>query len=313
MGQEWFSLIVVFITLFLFGMFILRSGLMQIGARRLQPILLRATDSAWKGLIIGTVITAIFQSSTIVMIMVVGFVATQLLTFRHTIGIILGTNIGSCFTLELIAFRLTDLAVPLIGLGIFFLLFPKKILYCLGSIFFGVGAIFLAMHGLETLATPLAAEPMTHTFFHWTNAHALSGIVVGAVMTMIVQSSTATIAMAMSFIQDSALNMASGIAIMLGANIGTCLTAYIASIGASKAARLVAYAHIWLNLLGAIAFFPLIGFLAHISSLLAESTSMQLAHASVIYNVICSLVVLPFAHIFARFIERIHGRMGSIS
>lgn len=99
--------------------------------------------------------------------------------------------------------------------------------------------------------------------------------------------------------------MESGIAIMLGANIGTCLTAYIASIGAGHTARLVAHAHIWLNLLGAVLFYALIPYLADVSYLLAKTASVQLAHASTLYNIACSLLVLPFTAKFAQFVEHV--------
>ncbi len=305
MGKELFSLLAVFITLFLFGIYILRAGLLQTGIDRVKITLLKMTSSPLKGLIAGMIFTALFQSSSVVTVLLVGLVATGLLHFKHTIGVILGANIGSCFTLELIAFEMTNLAIPLLVIGLLFLIIPKQLWYALGCVSFGIGCIFLAMDGLASLTEPLSSFSITHEFFQWTNSSHFAGITVGAIMTTIVQSSTATIGMAMSFIKSQGLTMESGVAIMLGANIGTCLTAYIASIGAGASARLVAHAHIWLNLLGALLFYPLIAFLAHFSSLLADTTSLQLAHASTIYNIVCSLLVLPFAYAFARFVERI--------
>lgn len=305
MGKELFTVMAVFITLFLFGMFILRAGLLQIGVEKVQTLLLKATDSAWKGLIAGTLITALFQSSSVVMVLLVGLVAAGVISFRQTIGVILGTNIGSCFTLELVAFQLSDLAVPLLLFGLILLMFKSAASYTAGCVSFGIGCIFLAMTGLESLADPLASFPVTHHFFQWTNDSHLTGIGVGAIVTTIIQSSTATIGMAMGFIQDQGLSIESGIAIMLGANIGTCLTAYIASIGAGHTARLVAHAHIWLNLFGAVLFYPLIPYLADVSYLLAKTASVQLAHASTLYNIACSLLVLPFTAKFAQFVERV--------
>ncbi|MBM7838088.1 phosphate:Na+ symporter [Alkalihalobacillus xiaoxiensis] len=305
MAKELFSLLAVFIALFLFGIYILRAGLIQTGTSKAQALLLKATSSPLKGLIVGIFITALFQSSSVVTVLLVGLVAAGLIQFRQTIGVILGANIGSCFTLELVAFKMTDLAIPLLVVGLVCLAFSKSLLYKIGCVSFGIGCIFLAMNGFESLAAPLSSFPLTHQFFEWTNHHHLTGITVGAIVTTIIQSSTATIGMAMGFIEGQGLTMESGVAIMLGANIGTCLTAYIASIGAGKSARLVAHAHIWLNLLGALLFYPLIAFLAHFVSLLADTASMQLAHASTIYNIVCSLLVLPFAYLFARFVERI--------
>jgi len=301
--KEFLSLLIVFIALFLFGIYILRSGLLQVGTTKIKTILLKTTDSPFKGLIVGILITMLFQSSSVVTVLLVGLVAASLMKFTHSIGVILGANIGSCFTLELIAFNVTDFALPLIAIGFICLLFTRSSLYIIGCVTFGIGCIFLSMNGLETLAEPLRTLPVTEYFFQWTNDHYLAGISVGAIVTTIIQSSTATIGIAMSFIEGLSLTSESGVAIMLGANIGTCFTAYIASIGAGKTARLVAHAHIWLNLLGAVLFYPFIEFLAHFSSLLSESPSVQLAHASTIYNVVCSLLVLPFAGSFARFVQ----------
>ncbi|WP_059102667.1 Na/Pi symporter [Shouchella shacheensis] len=308
MVQELFTLLAVFVALFLFGMFIMRAGLYNLGKERFHDVLVKLTDSAWKGLIVGTVITAVFQSSSAVMVMAVGLVATGYLTFRQTIGVILGTNIGSCLTLEIIAFDLSSYILPLLIGGVILLLFPRQLTYCLGCVSFGIACIFIAMNGLESLAEPVASFPFTHSFFTWTNDHYLGGIALGGLMTAIIQSSTGTIAIAMGFIQDQVLSLNSGVAIMLGANIGTCLTAYMASIGAGKSARMVAHAHIWLNIFGVLLFFPLIDFLAHVSSLLAASSSLQLAHASTIFNIICSLLVLPFVRYFAAFVERFHRK-----
>ncbi|RQW19973.1 Na/Pi cotransporter family protein [Bacillus sp. C1-1] len=303
MVKEFLSLLIVFIALFLFGIYILRSGLLQVGTSTVKAILIKTTNSPLKGLIVGILITMLFQSSSVVTVLLVGLVAAGFIQFRHSTGVILGANIGSCFTLELIAFNVTDLAVPLLVIGFLCLLLSHSSFYVIGCVLFGVGCIFLSMNGLEGLAEPLRTLPLTEHFFMWTNDHYVAGISVGAIMTTIIQSSTATIGIAMSFIEGMSLTSESGVAIMLGANIGTCFTAYIASIGAGKTARLVAHAHIWLNLLGAILFYPFIDFLAHFSSLLSDSLSVQLAHASTIYNIICSLLVLPFANRFARFVQ----------
>ncbi|WP_216830064.1 Na/Pi symporter [Alkalihalobacterium elongatum] len=306
--KELFTLFVVFIALFLFGMTIMRAGLHNLAGNRFKNTLEKMTDSPWKGLLLGAGITALLQSSSAVMIMAVGLVAAGILTFKQSIGIILGTNIGTCLTLEILAFDLSSFIMPLLLIGVFLIFLRNEITYLIGCISFGLGCIFVAMHGLEGLAFPISSLPFAHAFFTWTNNSELFGIGLGTIFSAIIQSSTATTAIAMGFMNDQIFGLSSGIAIMLGANIGTCFSAFLASMGANHSAKLVAFAHIWLNLLGVLLFFPFIGWLSDIASSLTNLPSLQLAHASTIFNIISSLVLLPFVHWYAKFIIFLHGK-----
>lgn len=306
MIKELLSLLAVFIALFLFGMVIMRAGLLNLGKESFQVMIQKLTDSPWKGLIVGAIATAILQSSSAIIIMVVGLVATGLLTFRHSIGIILGANIGTTMTTELLALDLSSLIIPLLVIGLIGLLIPLDNAYSIGCLSFGLACIFIAMNGLETLAYPLSSIPSVHSFFDLTNDYNLLGIGVGAILTAIIQSSTATTALAMGFMNDNILSLNAGISIMLGANVGTCITAYLASIGTGHSSKLVAYANIWLNIFGVLAFLPLINWLGVTVANMTPLPMVQLAHASLLFNVICSLFMLPFVNRFAGFIERIH-------
>ncbi|MBU8905638.1 Na/Pi symporter [Desertibacillus haloalkaliphilus] len=311
MIQDLFTLFAVFIAVFLFGMTIMRTGLANMTGEKFKKLLLQMTDSPWKGLLVGTIVTAILQSSSAVMIMTVGLVAAGYITFKQSIGIILGTNIGTVLTTEIIAFDLSALIFPLLLLGILFLVINKHLTYCLGCISFGLGCIFVAMQGLEKLAYPLASLPFAHSFFELTNENQLLGVGVGTALSAIIQSSTATTAITMGFMNENMLALHAGIAIMLGANIGTCFTAFLASVGSNHAAKLVAFAHIWLNIIGVLLFLPFVEWLSSISSSLTSIPNLQLAHASTIFNIICSLVVLPFVGWFAKMITKIHGQPSS--
>lgn len=123
--KELFSSFAIFVTLLLFGIVVIRAGLLHIGKTYVQSMLSKFTDSAWKGLLIGVIATALLQSSSAVLVITVGLVATRLLNFRHTIGIILGTNIGTTLTTELIALNISTIIIPLLFIGLFFLLFPS--------------------------------------------------------------------------------------------------------------------------------------------------------------------------------------------
>ncbi|WP_078552772.1 Na/Pi symporter [Bacillus alkalicellulosilyticus] len=307
MSQQLFILFSVFIGLFLFGMTVMRTGLQNLAGDRVKELMVKMTDSPFKGLLVGTLITAIIQSSSAVMIITIGFVAAGIITFKQSIGVILGSNIGTCLTLEIISFDLSQLSLPLLLVGVTLLVLPKTTLFSLGCVSFGLASIFIAMDGLKELAFPLSTLPLTNTYFLLTNEYSLIGIGIGTILTAIIQSSTATTAITMGFINEDVLGLPAGIAIMLGANIGTCFTAFLASIGSTRAAKMVAFAHIWINIIGVLLFIPFINALSDFAMQLTSISNLQLAHASTIFNVVTSLAILPFVHWFSKFILHFHN------
>lgn len=301
-------LFIVLIVQFIIGMTLLRTGLFNASAQSLKEWLVRLTSTPFRGLLIGTIVTGILQSSSAVMVITIGLISARILTFRQSIGIILGTNIGTTFTTEFITFDIDSFLVPLAIVGAILILIGKTKLRSVGFIFLGLAFVFTAMNGFEYLASPVSTlSLMTHVFDQLDSSHFLS-VLAGILVTSIIQSSTATTGIVMGFLSTDVLGIDTGIAIMLGANIGTCITGYIASIGSGEESRLSAYAHIWLNVMGVAAFFPFISWLAEFSYVLADKAEVQFAHTSVIFNVITSLIVLPFAYRFGDFIVRIHGK-----
>jgi phosphate:Na+ symporter len=302
------SLFAVFLAIFLYGMTILRTGLYQLSHNKMESYLSKLTDSPWKGLLIGTVVTAIMQSSSAVMVITIGLVSAGMLTFRQTIGIILGANIGTTFTTEWMTLDLGYLVLPLLLLGALLLVTKHVTTFSIGACLFGLGCIFTAMNGFENLAKPLASFPIISSLFTLTNEHELIGIGFGAVLTAIIQSSTATTGITMGLLNEDLLTLSASTAIILGANIGTCLTAYIASIGGGREARLSAFAHIWLNIFGVVLFIPFIHLLGKVAIAFTSLPDVQLAHISLIFNISSSLLALPLAGILATFIIKVHGK-----
>lgn len=300
------GLFCLFIMLFIAGMTLLRSGLFNLSASKLQLTLTKLTDQTWKALLASIVMTAVLQSSSAVMVMTIGLISAGLLTFRQSIGIILGTNIGTTFTTEFITFQIDSILVPLAVIGACMILFRRRNVRAIGMILFGIATVFSAMSGFKFLAKPLATLPLVQQLLTEMNESYLLAIVIGATITAIIHSSSATTGIIMGFLSNQLVTIGAGIAVMLGSNIGTCVTGYIASIGGGKEARLCAFAHIWLNIFGVIAFYPFINALTLIAVQLADSPDIQLAHTSVLFNVVSSLLVLPFANQFAHFVTRIH-------
>ncbi len=302
------SLFAVYIAIFIFGMTVMRTGLYNLSRDKIKTWLILFTDNPVKGLITGTVITAIIQSSSAVMVLIVGLIATGYLTFKQSIGVILGTNIGTTFTTELITFDISEAILPFLFIGFLCLFINQRQVYSLGALLFGLGCLFVAMNGFEQLAHPLSLYPAVSSFFQYTNSSGLVGIGLGTVITAIIQSSTATTGIIMGFMNEHLLSLHAGIAIILGANIGTCITAYLASIGSTHEAKLAAYAHIWINIIGVALFFPFISSLGSVATMLTSVPDIQLAHVSLIFNVLTSVIALPFSGLIAAFILRLHPK-----
>lgn len=301
-------LFLLFLGIFLSGMILLRKGLFQLSASRMKNWLSVMTDTPLKGLIAGTVVTALLHSSSAVMVITIGLISAGLLKFSQSIGIILGSNIGTTFTLELITFNIDGFIVPLAIIGAVLLVTKNSTWKNFGAISFGIAAVFAAMRGFTFLADPVTSIPIVESALGNLNTSHVISILTGTIVTGLIQSSTAMTGIIMGFLTEGTLNMDSAIAAMLGANIGTCITALLASIGAGREARLTAYAHVWLNVAGAAAFYPFIDHLAGLVPLTAQRAEVQLAHVSVIYNVIASMLVLPFAEKFGRMVEFVHGK-----
>ncbi|WNF21771.1 Na/Pi symporter [Mesobacillus jeotgali] len=299
----------LFLAVFIGGMTLLRKGLFDLSASRMKNWLAHMTDTPLKGLIAGTIVTALLHSSSAVMVITIGLISAGLLKFSNSIGIILGSNIGTTFTLEIITFNIDAFIVPFAVIGAILMVMKNKTWQNIGAISFGIAAVFAAMQGFTFLADPVTSLPIVElALANLNNSHLIS-IFTGMAVTALIQSSTAMTGIIMGFLSEGTLSMDSAIAAMLGANIGTCITAMLASIGAGKEARLTALAHVWLNVAGAAVFYPFIDQIASLAALTATRPEVQLAHVSVIYNIIASLLVLPVAEKFGRMIEFFHGRV----
>lgn len=299
---------IVLAACFLLGMTWLRIGLYNLSGSAMENWLREITGTPIKGLFAGIIMTIILQSSSAVTVIAVGLVATRILSFPQTIGIILGTNIGTTVTLEFLSFDMSNIIIPLLITGTIMQFLRGAKVKSSGFILLGIGIIFAAMNGFEWLSGPLAEIDYIQNLILLMSNNALIAFSTGIILTGLIQSSTVMTGIAMSFLAAGLFPFETGIAIMLGSNIGTCTTALLAGIGAGREARLTAYAHMWLNIGGALLFLPLIPALSNISSLLTTSPDIQLAHASVLFNVTCSLIVLPFANQFGKFIMIIHGK-----
>ncbi|WP_424766712.1 Na/Pi cotransporter family protein [Paenibacillus sp. sgz302251] len=301
-------------AVFMCGMKLMELALHRLAGPYLTRFLARSTATPVHGLAVGTVSTAFLQSSTAVTVIAIGMVNARLLTFPRTLGIILGTNIGTCITTELIGLNLNKLALPLLitAIGTWLLtaligeirLFPalrkQPWMNSLRSSAVALCGFALLLTGLSMMqgVGPAVQES---DMFGWFLAKADDslwwGLAAGAILTAAVHSSAAVIGLIMGFTAIGAMPIELGIAVVLGSNIGTCATAVLASLGGSKSGQFVALSHVVLNVGGALLFMPFIGELGIVSEWFSSSAASQIAHSQTIFNIISSLIALPFCYL----------------
>jgi phosphate:Na+ symporter len=250
--------------LFLFGMKIMSEGLQKVAGNRMRKILGIVSNNRFVGCGVGALVTSVIQSSSAATVMLVSFVDAGLMTFLQAIGVILGANIGTTITAQLIAFNITAYALPAIAAGVLLKFFVgrQKWVY-VGDVLLGFGLIFFGLATMKAGFAPLKDHPSFVALFTRFNADDIVSILlcilVGSVMTMILQSSSATIGVTMALASQGLLNFEASVALILGDNIGTTITAQLASIGASINARRTARAHAIFNVVGVVyivLFFP---------------------------------------------------------
>lgn len=255
--------------LFLFGMKIMSEGLQKIAGSRMRKILSALTSNRLVGTLVGIAVTAMIQSSSATTVMVVGFVNAGLMSLVQSIGIILGANIGTTVTAQLIAFKITKYALPAIGIGAGFKLFTKNKKWSyVGEVLLGFGLLFFGLSVMKHAFDPLKTSDEFRQLFMIVGDNHLIGVMIGAILTMIVQSSSATIGITIALATSGLLSFDASVALILGENIGTTITANLAAIGTNLAARRTAFAHFLFNSLGVcymLLFFPF--FLNFISSM----------------------------------------------
>jgi phosphate:Na+ symporter len=301
-------------AVFLCGMKLMELALHRLAGPYLTKIMEKSTATPLHGLAVGTATTAFLQSSTAVTVLAIGMVNARLLTFPRTLGIILGTNIGTCLTTELIGLNLNRLSLPLLiasiclwlvtaALGELRLIPALRNIRWLGTVRFGSIAICgfaLLLCGImmmQAVGPAVQQSPMFAWFLGKADDSLWWGLAAGAVLTAAVHSSAAVIGLLMGFVSLGAMPLELGVAAVIGANVGTCATALLASLGGSKAGLYVACAHIALNVGGALLFMPFIRELGAAAAWFGHSPASQIAHAQTIFNIASSLLALPLCYI----------------
>lgn len=295
------------LALFLLGLDALTHAIKKLAGGGLRSALQRMTTNRFSGVVTGVLVTAAVNSSSVTTVLVVGFVSAGILDLTRAVAVIMGANIGSTVTAQLIAFDLGLAALGGIALGFLLKAAARTdALIRLGETLLGLGLIFHGMVLMGDALAPLRDHPGFVAILAGLG-NPLYGIVVGAVFTAVVQSSAATTGIAISMASSGVMSLEAGIALTLGANIGTCLTAVIAALGRPIAARQAAAIHVLFNLIGVAIWIPALGLLRHLAQTFApvDDVAREIANAHTIFNVANTIIFLPFTGAFAALARRL--------
>ncbi len=307
------------LALFLYGMNSMSDALQKAAGEKMKKILEFLTKNPIMGVLAGALVTAVLQSSSATTVMVIGFVSAGLMSLPQAISVIFGANIGTTMTAQLMAFKITDYIYPIIFVG-FMLYFAskKEKVKNVGLVIFSFGLLFEGIEIMGSVMKPLANSPIFVELMAKVSDIPVLGVLLGAVMTLVVQSSSATIAVLQNFASQpgpdgvtSVIGLAGAIPILFGDNIGTTITALLASIGQSKNAKRTALAHSIFNITGSIVFLFLIPVLAKFVQFISpkgpevEVISRQIANAHTTFNVVCTLVWLPLISLMVKIVTTI--------
>ena len=307
------------LAVFLFGMNMMSEGLQKVAGEKMRYVLSLLTKNAVMGVLAGAITTAVLQSSSATTVMAIGFVSAGLLKLPQAISIIFGANIGTTMTAQLIAFKISDYIWPIIFIGFLIYFFAKKenIKY-IGETVFAFGLLFLGINTMGSVMKPLASSPIFVSLIEQVADMPVLGVLVGTLMTVVVQSSSATIAVLQNFAAQagpdgvsSMLGLQGAIPILFGDNIGTTITALLACIGQSKNAKRTAISHSIFNITGTLVFIWFIPQFAWVVQAISPAgaevdvISRQIANAHTLFNVTNTLIWIPLLPLMVKIVTTI--------
>jgi phosphate:Na+ symporter len=293
-------------ALFLFGVDKLSEGMEKLAGNQIQIWLDRMTNKPIKGAIFGTVATALIQSSSLLMVTMIGLINANLMTLEQAVGVMMGQEIGTTLTAQIVAFKIGDLCFLFIALGFVLSEFVRRDgWHDYGEIILGFGVLFLGMNLMSDALKVVAQAPLVASWLVIMGKNVFAGVLAGTVTTAIVQSSSAVTGLVVAMGISNAITLPAAVAILLGANIGTCVTGLIASLRLSRASRRASIAQILINVFGVLIFLP---FISPFTALVSSTSTLlprQIANAHSIFNIIVSVLLFPFIKQIAWLAERL--------
>ena len=291
------------LALFLYGMQMMSEGLEDAAGNRMKQILEKLTANRFLGVLVGALITAVIQSSSATTVMVVGFVNTGLMTLNQAVWIIMGANIGTTITGQLIALDVGMLAPLFAFVGVAMIVFlkvPKA--HHIGKIMAGLGVLFIGMDMMGAAMEPLR-DSEAFISLMTTFANPLLGIIAGAVFTAVIQSSSASVGILQALAAGGLIPFSSAVFVLFGMNIGTCITAVLAAIGTNRAAKRTTIIHLMFNLIGT-CIFTIVCLVSPLENLVGGMTpgnpAAQIANMHTIFNIVTTILLIPFGNVMAK-------------
>lgn len=298
-------------ALLMYGVDFMGGGLEKASGKLMKKILAVLTKNIYIAFFVGTVITMLVQSSTAITVMTVGFVNAGMMNLTQAVGIIYGTNIGTTITAQLMSLKLTYIALPVVAIGFFLMSFARKeSTRNIGQAVMGFGLMFLGLKTLNASLPYIKDSETARQLFLQYGQNPMLGLLLGMITTMLIHSSSATVALTISLFSADLISFQAAIGLTLGDNIGTCVTAQLASLKANTAARRAAWAHTLYNIIGVILAIivlkPFTNIIEWITfSLLNEPKAFLVANTHTAFNIISALIFLPITKYYVKFLERI--------
>ena len=299
--------------IFLFGIKFMGEALKNYAGDKMRDLINKYTDTPLKGVAVGTVSTMLIQSSSGTTALTISLVRAGLMDLRQAIGVIMGANIGTTITAFLIGLKIKDYALPIMFVGAIIYMFAQgNKINSLGQIFFGFGSLFFGLNIMSNALEPIAKLPIFAEYMVKLSHHPILGLFTGTLLTMIVQSSAATIGILQTLYGQKAISFVGAIPVLLGDNIGTTITAVLSAIGGATAAKRAATAHVIFNIFGAVVFMTVLFLLQAIipyeylvTSVLHLNPEMQLAFTHGLFNFTVTLMLLPFVSTLEKTVKKI--------
>lgn len=308
MGAKEFASLLGGLALFLYGMNMMSQGMEAAAGNKMKQILERLTTNRYLGVLVGAVITAIIQSSSATTVMVVGFVNSGMMTLRQAVGVIMGANIGTTITGQLIALDAGAIAPFIAFLGVVLVVFLKQPkVRNIGGILAGLGVLFIGMEMMSTAMMPLRdSKAFIDMMTKFSNP--LLGILAGAIFTALIQSSSASVGILQALATSGAISFSGAVYVLFGQNIGTCITAVLASIGTGRNAKRTTIIHLSFNIIGT-AVFTILCMLTPLTSWVGGFTpanpAAQIANMHTLFNIVTTILLLPAGNLLAKLAEKI--------
>ncbi len=314
------------LSIFLLGMNNMSSGMQAVAGNKMRQLISAVTNNRFMALTVGFIVTAIIQSSSVTTVMVVGFVNAQLMTLTQAVGVILGANIGTTITGWILVLKVGKYGLPLLGFaGLYYLFCKNERKRYIARMIMGIGMVFFGLELMKNGFKPIRTEPEFLAMFQAFSPETVSGLILcaatGAIVTAIVQSSSASVGIVMGMAATGVISFSASVALVLGMNIGTTITAFLASLGTNTNAKRTAYAHTFINIMGAVIVLPFFSLFMKIIPVIAgidPATSILkngvesfphiikgIAIAHTTFNLFAVLIFVPFVGIISRILLKI--------